>query len=64
MEATINVKLKPFEVPLKVREDVTQKDAREFFLAELDESVLSQLCNEFTHEVFKSAGKQQPPRAG
>ncbi len=69
MKATIEVKLKPFQVPNFVLTEAEAKPRQEgmqevpkYSLAELDAETLEKLCDEFVISVFKKAGKQQPPK--
>lgn len=60
--ANIEVSLKPFMVPNYVIEQTPgEEEGRSIKLSELDPITLAQLCREFTTEVFKRAGKSQPP---
>lgn len=67
MKASIEVKLKPFNVPnfvlvdepLKERQDGFS-EGRKYALSELDAETLEALCWEFKQEVFAKAGKQSP----
>lgn len=70
MEATIKIKLKPFNVPnfvslagpeLHAGEGFVQSNT--FALSELDAVTLEKMCDEFTRAVFEKAGKQRPPQA-
>jgi hypothetical protein len=70
MKATIEVKLKPFQVPNFVLTETAPKprqegiqEAPKYALEELDAETLEKLCDEFTDAVFKKAGKRRPPRA-
>jgi len=70
MKVNIEIQLQPFTVPNYVlvvekpgkREDGL-KEGRKFHLSELDAITLSKLCHDFKCEVFKKAGKDQPPEA-
>ena len=71
MLMTIEVKLKPFSVPnfviVEVESNPRQegfKESPKYSLSDLDANTLEKLCEEFTVEVFKKAGKQRPPQAG
>lgn len=69
MKATLKVELKPFQVPNFVlaaektssREDGFNKGVS-YPLSDLDPYTLDALCNQFRNEVFKKAGKRQPPQ--
>jgi len=63
MKATIEVKIKPFQVPSFVRtyEDDDGKSSA-IALRELSTETLEQLCQEFTDEVFQKAGKERPQK--
>lgn len=67
MKATLYVELKPFTVPNFVRAVSNSLDADDetvaYPLSSLDASTLDRLCDQFRDEVFKKAGKQQPPSA-
>jgi len=65
-ELNVKVEIKPFTVPIFVMVD----EAPGFILEDtgiplsaLDSSTLYKLCNDFRDEVFKKAGKEQPPQA-
>lgn len=67
MKATIELDLKPFMTPnfVQVKQEPSQrqegmKEPRSFALSELDENTLERLCENFTNEVFKKAGKTRP----
>lgn len=68
MEVKIEVKLQPFKVPnyvltevkAKSREDGYQ-EAPKYALNEISSEALLMLCEQFTHDVFKKAGKEKPP---
>lgn len=70
MNANIEVKLKPFktpnfvlvEEPAKPREEGFA-EGRKFSLSELDADTLSRMCNDFRAEIFKKAGRHEPPTA-
>ena len=67
METQIKVKLKPFSVPNYViiepkprpKED-GYTDSPNLRLADLDSETLQRLCDNFSMEVFKKAGKMPP----
>ncbi len=70
MKVNIEIELQPFTVPNYVlvvekpskREDGF-KEGRKFHLSEIDAITLLKLCNDFRNEVFRKAGKDQPPEA-
>jgi len=71
MRATLQVELQPFLVPNFVRAvgkvGLKQDGLQElpgYPLSDLDAETLSRLCDDFRDEVFKKAGKQQPPTRG
>lgn len=68
MKATLEVTLKPFTVPNFVLVEEAPVSRGEGFspsegipLSALDSLTLDRLCNQFRAEVFKKAGKEQPP---
>lgn len=68
MKATLKVELKPFRVPSFVlaktdgkREEGFKEDPK-YPLSDLDPQTLESLCEQFTREVFRKAGKQRPPQ--
>ena len=68
MEVKIEIKLKGFLVPNYVMVEGSAKprqegftEDRKFHLSELDAITLDQLCRDFRDEIFKRAGKNQPP---
>lgn len=69
MQVKIELDLVPFNIPNYIlvkgkpckREDGF-KEAIKFHLSELDSLTLDKLCEEFRKEVFKKAGKEQPPK--
>lgn len=71
MKATLQVELQPFQTPNFVRavqkpgkrEDGMQ-EAPCYPLSDLDSLTLDKLCNAFRAEVFRKAGKEQPPTCG
>lgn len=70
MKVTVEVELKPFIVPnyaLQVSKSGKREDGfiedQKFHLSDLDPITLSNLCDEFRREVFRKAGKEQPPDA-
>ena len=65
MEVTVKLKVKPFRIPNFVLADKQAADASndtKFALSDLDADTLERLCEQFTKEVFKKAGKQRPAR--
>ena len=62
MKATIELDLQPFRTPnfviAKMNENHTVP------LSQLDPITLDKMCRQFRDEVFRKAGKQQPPEAG
>lgn len=65
-ELSVKVEIEPFQVP----DFVTVDDAPDFIsedtgipLSALDSMALDKLCRDFRDEVFKKAGKEQPPQA-
>ena len=69
MKATIEVKLKPFQVPNLVLTEAEPKprqegmtEAPKYALSELDSETLEALCEQFTKAVFEKAGKRRPPQ--
>lgn len=68
MKVEIKLDLLPFNTPNYVlvkqqpggKEDGF-KEGLKFHLKELDPCTLAKLCDEFRTEIFKKAGKQQPP---
>lgn len=71
MEATIKLKLKPFNVPNFVvvadHEQLHREEgmsvSRAFALSELDAVTLEKMCEEFTDAVFEKACKRRPTQA-
>ena len=71
MKATLQVELQPFQTPNFVRA-VQKPGKREdgmheapwYPLSDLDSLTLDKLCNAFRAEVFRKAGKEQPPTCG
>jgi len=71
MKATMQVELQPFQTPNFVRA-VTKPGKREdgiqespcYPLSDLDAETLDKLCRDFRAEVFRKAGKEQPPTCG
>lgn len=71
MKATLHVELQPFQVPNFVmavgKPGARQEGMRElpsYPLSDLDSETLDRMCNEFRNEIFRRAGKNQPPRQG
>lgn len=65
MKAMIEIELQPFTVPnFVIRKPRTGGDSESFSygLDELDPNTLDRLCSDFRREVFKKAGKNEPPR--
>ena len=71
MKATIQVELQPFTIPNYVR-SVERPGKKEdgfvetiaYPLSDLDSFTLDRLCQQFRNEVFRKAGKEQPPSEG
>ena len=70
MKVTIEVKLKPFQVPNFVLADEGPRpkqdgfvEGKSYSLSDLDAVTLRKMCDEFTAAVFKKAGKSQPSTA-
>ena len=71
MKATLQVELQPFQTPNFVRAvgkpGVRQDGMQElpcYPLSDLDPDTLDKLCRDFRAEVFRKAGKEQPPTCG
>jgi len=71
MKATLQVELQPFQTPNFVRArskpGLKQDGMQElscYPLSHLDSLTLDKLCNEFRDDVFRKAGKEQPPMKG
>ena len=77
MKANIKVNLKPFTVPNYVLSEVVNENTladdlrklqgssdngRKFHVSEIDAVTLERLCENFTNEIFKKAGKSRPDR--
>lgn len=62
MKLNVEVDLRPFKTPNFVNEKTSRDDesGRQWALNELDAYTLERLCEEFTREVFKKAGKKRP----
>lgn len=72
MKATIEIELQPFTVPNFVRpapkqrakgENVSSDETAAIALSDLSATTLDMMCDDFRREIFKKAGKQQPPTA-
>ena len=70
MKATIELELKPFNVPNYVLTAQKVGERQDGFtetpvykLEDLDVETLEPLCNEFRDSVFKKANKDQPTRS-
>ena len=68
VKATLQVELQSFQTPNFVRAvskpGLKQDGMQEipaYPLSDLDADTLDRLCREFRDEVFRKAGKQQPP---
>ena len=68
MKATLQVELQPFQTPNFVRAVVSpglkqdgMQELPAYPLSDLDSETLDKLCNDFRAEVFRKAGKEQPP---
>ncbi len=71
MKATLTVELQPFTTPNFVRAVMPPGKREDGFketpcypLSDLDPLTLDKLCEDFRDEVFRKAGKGQPPTAG
>ena len=71
MKATLQVELQPFQTPNFVRAvgkpGLKQDGMQElpcYPLSDLDSLTLDKLCDDFRAEVFRKAGKEQPPTRG
>lgn len=71
MKATLQVELQPFQTPNFVRAVVSpglKQDGMQelpcYPLSDLDSETLDKLCSAFRAEVFRKAGKEQPPTCG
>ncbi len=69
MKATMEVELQPFQTPDFVfavsKPALKQQGMQElprYPLSDLDPMTLDRLCDDFRAEVFRKAGKEQPPR--
>jgi hypothetical protein len=61
MKVTIEVDLKPFNVPNFVREVDETDTSNGIALNKLSPLTLDKMCQDFRNEVFKKAKKPQPP---
>lgn len=71
MKVQLEVKIKPFTVPNFVVIENEPSPRQEGFkpsdgvpLSALDSLTLDRLCTDFRNEVFRKAGKEQPPTCG
>ena len=71
MKATLQVELQPFQTPnfvLAVAKPGNRGEGMQeppcYPLSDLDPLTLDKLCDQFRDEVFRKAGKEQPPREG
>lgn len=69
MKVTLQVELQPFQTPNFVlavpkprKREEGMKEATSYPLSDLDALTLHKLCEQFRDEVFRKAGKEQPPR--
>jgi hypothetical protein len=69
MKVTLEVDLEPFTVPNFVRarskpgrRDECMQELPCYPLSDMDSNTLDKLCRVFRDEVFKKAGKGQPPQ--
>lgn len=70
MKATLEVELRPFTVPnfviaepgIGMKQDGLE-GTRSYPLSDIDPITLDKLCRQFRTEIFKKAGKEQPPQA-
>jgi hypothetical protein len=69
VKASIEVELQPFTTPNFVLTVQPPRLKQEGFvetpklsLSDLDSLTLSRMCDEFRREVFKKAGKEEPPQ--
>jgi len=70
MKVKIELDLKAFKTPnfVLVCTSPTErqegiKEEMKFNLTELDSLTLSELCDQFREDIFKKAGKEQPPQS-
>jgi hypothetical protein len=71
MKATLQVELQPFQTPNFVRAVVKPSTRADgmletpcYPLSDIPAETLDRLCNDFRDEVFRKAGKEQPPTCG
>lgn len=65
MKASLEVELKPFQTPNFVLLEVkVGGEPASVPLSALDSRTLDRLCRNFRDEMFRKAGKEQPPEAG
>lgn len=71
MKATLQVELQPFQTPDFVHavskpalKQQGMQESPRYPLSDLDPMTLDRLCDDFRAEVFRKAGKEQPPREG
>jgi hypothetical protein len=71
MKATLQVELKPFQTPnfvIAVGKPGLKQDGMQelpsYPLSDLDADTLDKMCRDFRDEVFRKAGKEQPPTCG
>jgi len=63
MKASLEVELKPFATPnFVLLESKVGGEPASVPLSALDSLTLDRLCEQFRSEVFKKAGKPQPPQ--
>lgn len=64
MKASLEVVLKPFTTPnFVLMETKVSGEPASVPLSVVDASTLDRLCDKFRDEVFRKAGKEQPPRS-
>ena len=71
MKATLIVELQPFQTPNFVRavgkiglKQDGMQETHSYPLSDLDPETLDRLCSDFRADVFRKAGKEQPPTCG
>lgn len=72
MKVTLEIELQPFQTPNFVRAAVGKPGLKQdgwqelpcYPLSDLDSLTLDKLCREFRDEIFRKAGKEQPPTCG
>ena len=69
MKATLQFELQPFVVPNFVRRkasgiELGREEEMTFPLSDIDALTLDRLCEQFRNEIFRKAGKEQPPTTG